>query len=145
MNGKILTIALTQNYRYVWSQEYDNTGNKMFQWTSYDYELNEQDEVDVRQLSLGTTSLSHTGIYTGSMFGFAGIWNDRYHNDKLGINTNTGINTTSSNTGMTGNTFDMLFSGVSSPLAVAFSTDGSKMFVTDDNKNKVFYYPLSTP
>tara|TARA_Y100000004_G_scaffold196126_1_gene265153 strand:+ start:11712 stop:28643 length:16932 start_codon:yes stop_codon:yes gene_type:complete len=135
----------TQSYRYVWSQEYDNTGNKMFQWTSYDYELNENDEVDVRQLSLGTTSLSHTGIFTGSMFGFAGIWNDRYHNDKLGINTNTGINTTSSNTGMTGNTFDMLFSGVSSPLAVAFSTDGSKMFVTDDNKNKVFYYPLSTP
>lgn len=134
----------TQSYRYVWHQEFDDVGNKLFQWTGYGYENNESEEVDVRQLSLGSTHKGHTGIYTGTMFGFAGIWNDRFHNPKLGINTNTGINTTTANTGQTGNTFDLLFTGNNDPQCVAFSTDGTKMFVGDASDDKIYTYPLNT-
>jgi len=134
----------TQTYRYVWHQEFDDVGDKLFHWTGYGYEQNESEEVDVRQLSLGSSHKGHTGIYTGAMFGFAGIWNDRVHNDKLGINTNTGINTTTANTGQTGNTFDLLFTGNNDPQAVAFSTDGTKMFVADADDDKIFTWPLNT-
>lgn len=138
------TVAY-QDYRWVWHQEYDNTGDKLFNWTGYGFERNEEEEVDVRQLSLGSTFQAHTGIYTGAMFGFAGAWHDRVHSLKLGINTNTGINTTTSNTGQTGNAFDLMFTGYNNPSCVAFSTDGTKMYIGDTTDDRIITYPLSTP
>ena len=133
------------NHRITEDIHFSQDGNKGLVVTRYGDPGSETQEIDVRQISLGVTDNQSTGIYTGRMYGFAGVWHDRFHSPVLGINTNIGVNTTTNPTNITGNSFAGPRFTDQSPQSVAFSTDGTKMFFLGYNTGKVFTYNLATP
>lgn len=114
--------------------------------TIYNYYYVDNDENKIEKpYSLSTMTLSQDSAFTGIAFNdtgtkmfLAGDSNNRIYEYSL----NNAFNPTSGTVSYTGNSLALTHNG---PSAIRFSSDGTKLFVSDGSNYAIYQYTLSTP